>query len=225
MPKHYLLLAVALWAGCASGGSSNETLEELKAIRQEVSSLSDSISTLKDSLEALKSTPASDTAVAIVPVPKKAPPAIEPNKPKTEPTKPITKPNAQPSGKDTIYHKYVNGKVSVKITPWVNQERKVLFYDLYGNQTFALEEVRHSYSIGVDLKFAPNGSVSTALVHTNPGASMYWHETTITLDTTNEPISKIDRRYPQNSLEDMMNEKWVYWDKKSKSWKQQEVME
>lgn len=225
MPKRYLLFAVVLWSGCNTDTSSKETLEELKAIRQEVSSLSDSISMLKDSLQALKSTPAADTVSAVVPAPSKVPQPVEPIQPKTEPTKPITKPTVHPSGKDTIYHKYTNGKVSVKITPWVNQERKVLFFDLYGNQTFSLEEVRHSYSIGVDLKFAPNGSVSTALVHTNPGASMYWHETTITLDTTNEPINKIDRRYPQNSLDDIMNEKWMYWDKKSKSWKQQEVME
>jgi hypothetical protein len=228
MPKLYLLFAIALWSGCIADTSSNETLEELKAIRQEVSSLSDSISTLKDSLKALQTKPAADTVLAVQPPAKEkthTPSTPAPSKPKPTPEPIKPKPATQPSEKDTIYHKYVNGKVSVKITPWVNQERNVLFYDLYGNQTFALEEVRHSYSISVDLKFAPNGSVSTALVHTNPGASMYWHETTITLDTTNEPISKIDRRYPQNSLDDIMNEKWVYWDKKSKSWKQQEVME
>jgi hypothetical protein len=30
---------------------------------------------------------------------------------------------------------------------------------------------------------------------------------------------------PFENLEEMVKRKWVYWDKKTKSWKEQEVME
>lgn len=227
MLKLYLLpIAIALLTGCATEPDNNETLTELRAIRQEMASLSDSIASLKDSLNALQPKRLEDTAVAPAPT-KPAPntPTAPIKKPKPAETKPTVTPNVPKESTDTIYHKYVNGKVSVKITPWVDGKRQVLFYDLYGNQTFDLEEVRHSYTVRAELKFAPNGSVHTAVVHTNPGASMYWYESEITFSTINEPISKIDHRYPQNSLDDLMNEKWIYWDKRTKTWKQQEVME
>jgi len=223
MHKLYLLLALGFLAGCTGDDAAKETLEELKAIRQDVSALSDSIAILRDSLKPLQPIAIADTPKAVVvskdTTPKPSQPKKQPDKPKPTPPKPPTKPVANKADTDTLYHKYVNGSVSVKITPWVNSERKVLFYDMRGNETFSLEEVRQSYSVSVDLKFAPNGSVHTAKVHTNPGASMYWHETTIKLDTLNEPLSKIDQRFPQQSLDHIMTEKWVYWDKKTKTWK------
>lgn len=200
---------------------SNETLKELKAIRQEVASLSDSISVLKDSMQVLKTGDVKDTVVVDTTIKITQTKVILPPKEKPKPT---TKPVAPKPTNETILHKYVNGAVSVEITPWVNDERNVILYDLYGKETFRMEEVRHSYTIRAELVFAPNGSVSKAIVHTNPGASMYWYESEITFDTTNGPTGKIDHRYPQ-SLDDIMGEKWQYWDKKTKTWKVQEVME
>ncbi len=224
MPKLYTLLLLALMASCAPDNNNQDaTLQELKAIRQEVASLSDSIATLKDSLQAAKTIPTLDST--IVETPKEKPIVPPPPPPLEKPSKPATpKPVVNKEDRDTTYHKYVNGRVSVKITPWVNSERKVLFYDLLGNETYSIDEVRHSYSIRVELKFAPNGSVGLAVVHINPGASMYWYETEIKFDTDNTPISKIDHKFPQG-LDDIMGEKWVYWDKKSKMWKEQEVMD
>jgi hypothetical protein len=222
MHKLYLLIALGFLTSCASNDDAKETLEELKAIRQDVAALSDSIANLRDSLKSLQPKPIPDTIKTVAlhtdtilkPVDPKTKPDKPPRPPKTPTTLPVNRENIY-----TTYHNYANGSVSVKITPWVNSERKVLFYDMLGNETFSLEEVRHSYSVSVDLKFAPNGSVHTAEVHTNPGASMYWHETTIKLDTLNEPISKIDQRFPQHSLEHIMKEKWVYWDKDTKTWR------
>jgi hypothetical protein len=149
------------------------------------------------------------------------PPAKEKPKPTTKPT---PKPVAPTAINEAIFHKYVNGAISVEITPWVDGKRNVILFDLYGQETIRMEEVRHSYTISIDLKFAQNGSVSKAIVHTNPGASMYWYESEITFDTTNGPTGKIDHKYPQ-SLDDIMGEKWQYWDKKTKTWKVQETME
>jgi hypothetical protein len=219
-----LLLLLILLASCETD-NGNETLVELKAIRQEVSSLSDSISVLKDSLQVLKKGDVKDTVIVDTTIKltqtKVIPPAKEKPRPTTKPTK---KPVSPKPANETILHKYVNGVVSVEITPWANDERDVILYDLYGQETIRMEEVRHSYTIRIDLEFAPNGSVSKAVVHTNPGASMYWYESEITFDTTNGPTGKIDHQYPQ-SLDDIMNEKWQYWDKKTKTWKVQEVME
>lgn len=221
MRKIYILLAVGFLFGCAGNEAETETLEELKAIRQDVAVLSDSIAHLRDSLKTLQPKSITDTIKTVAlytdTIATLSQPKTKPDKPPSPPQTP-TAPPVNKGNIDTTYHKYTNGKVSVKITPWVNSERKVLFYDMLGNETFSLEEIRHSYSVSVDLKFAPNGSVHTAKVHTNPGASMYWYETTIKLDTLNEPLSKIDQRFPQQSLEHIMTEKWVYWDRDAKTW-------
>lgn len=125
---------------------------------------------------------------------------------------------------DTTYYYYVNKRVSVKITPWVNEKRMLLLYDLYGNNTYEIEEVRQSYTVRAELKFHDNGAVKTASIHTNPGASMYMYLTTITFNTVNEPEQKHDETIPARGLEETMKP-WQYWDKKTRQWKKQEVME
>jgi hypothetical protein len=225
MYKLYPLILLFVSLASCGADKSNETLEELKAIRQEVASLSDSISVLKDSLQVLKTNDVMDTVVAVAPIKSAHTEVIPPAKEKPKPNpKPTPKPVVPKATNEAIFHKYVNGAVSVEITPWVDGKRYVILFDLYGQETIRMEEVRHSYTINIDLAFAQNGSVSKAIVHTNPGASMYWYESEITFDTTNGPTGKIDHKYPQ-SLDDIMNEKWQYWDKKSKSWKVQETME
>lgn len=171
--------------------------------------------------------PAENTSIAnVLDTPEVVKPATEVvvmQEEKKTPAKPqVQKPVA--AANDTTYYYYVNKKVSVKITPWVNGERKVLLYDLYGNNTYEIEEVRHSYSVRAELKFHDNGAVKTASIHTNPGASMYMYLTTITFNTINEPEQKHDETSPVRSLEETMKP-WEYWDKKTRTWKKQEVME
>jgi hypothetical protein len=169
MYKLYPLLLLLISIASCGTDKSNETLEELRAIRQEVASLSDSISVLKDSMQVLKTGDVKDTVLenALIKSAQNevTPPAKEKPKPTTKPT---PKPVAPTATNEAIFHKYVNGAISVEITPWVDGKRNVILFDLYGQETIRMEEVRHSYTISIDLKFAQNGSVSKAIVHTNP---------------------------------------------------------
>lgn len=125
---------------------------------------------------------------------------------------------------DTTFHYYVNKKISVKITPWLNGERWVLLYNLLGEETYRHEDIRKSYTVFAHLKFHPNGAVSKMEINDNPGASMYWHETTITFSTTNDPEQKTSERKPYEAGPNV-NKPWEYWDKKTKQWRKQEVQE
>lgn len=129
----------------------------------------------------------------------------------------------QASSTDTTFYYYTNKSVSVKVTPWVNNERWTLLYDLKGNETYRQKDERKSYSIFSQLSFHPNGAVTKMLISTNPGASMYWYETTITFSTTNDPEQKTDERKPYDNLQ--IEKPWEYWDSKTKQWKKQQVMD
>ncbi len=148
-------------------------------------------------------------------------------KKKTEP--PVVKkvtpsPQKSPMESDTLYHYYSNGKISVKITPWQEGRRKSFFYDLYGAETFQIEDVRLSYSVTTQLKFHPNGAVSKAEIHSNPGASRYWYESTITFSTTNDPLLKYSRQMPQERI-DLDEQKPMFWNKQKKEWMRQEIVQ
>jgi hypothetical protein len=125
--------------------------------------------------------------------------------------------------KDTIFHYYVNNKVSVKITPWVDGKREIKLYDLYGNNTYNCEEVNMSYTVFCDLFFANNGSVEKMSCRTNPGASRFWHESEISFNGTNTPLWMKTYTKPIETIEDAQGETY-YWDKKSNNWKKQEVI-
>ncbi len=124
---------------------------------------------------------------------------------------------------DTTYHYYKNSKqVSVKITPQNADRHWTILYDPQGNETYRMESVRMSYQVSVNLKFHDNGAVREAKISTNPGASMYWYETYITFSTANEPEWRRNETHPQRSLEIPVKE---YWDRKTKNWVKQEMME
>ena len=125
---------------------------------------------------------------------------------------------------DTTYHYYINKSVSVKITPLINNERWVLLYNLQHEETYRQQEIRKSFSETAQLKFHQNGAVSKMEIHSNPGASMYWYETTITFSTTNDPLQKTGERKPYEE-EPLKQKPWEYWDNKAKQWKKQEAQE
>lgn len=124
---------------------------------------------------------------------------------------------------DTIFHYYVNNKVSVKITPWENGRRNIKFYDLYGNNTYNQEEIKLSYTVFCDLYFANNGSVEKMTCRSNPGASRFWHESETSFNGTNSPLWKKTYTKPAETIESALGETW-YWDKNSSNWKKQEVI-
>lgn len=120
---------------------------------------------------------------------------------------------------------YSNGKLSVRISPWKEGRRYWKLYDLYGNETIELEEVRLSYTVSYDARFHENGAVSVIHFSENPGAANFWYEGEMEFSTTNEPITRRVRKMPYESLEEMSRRAWQYWDKRSGTWKEQEVME
>lgn len=154
----------------------------------------------------------------------------EPVTPKKEKPQPKEKKETTPAPvetitttKDTIYHYYTNSKkVSVKITPWHEEKRNIILYDPWGKETYSIEDVRHSYSSVSEIKsFHPNGAVDRIETHLNPGASMYWYESSTTFGINNEPLWQTSQRFPAR-LEDYNNNA-SYWDKKCSCWKKQEA--
>jgi len=122
---------------------------------------------------------------------------------------------------DTIYHRYVNGSLSVKITPWENDRRDIHLYNLQGEQTYQLEEVRMSFSVSHNITFAPNGGVVKIVSHINPGASRHWYQTTTTFDGTNQPIWQVDETFPMESVAPPVKKYWHHIDKR---WVRQEIV-
>lgn len=146
-------------------------------------------------------------------------------KPETVP-EPVHKPVVIEEEKERIfYYKPETGvkKVSVKISPWKEGRRKMILYDPAGNVTFEREDVRMSYSDTATIeRFHDNGAVAVLNIHLNPGASMYWYDTSITFSAANEPEWKTATKHP-STLEELMDNKY-YWDKKEKVWKKQEII-
>jgi hypothetical protein len=119
---------------------------------------------------------------------------------------------------------YVNGSLSVRITPWEEGRRFWYLYSIEGEETIVLEEVRLSYSVSYTADYHENGAVRSIKVHENPGASMYWYEGLMRFTTTNEPIDRQFSQMPPQHLS-IDAESWTYWDRKTKTWRKQEVME
>lgn len=124
---------------------------------------------------------------------------------------------------DSTVHHYVNGKISVIHTPWIDGRRETKFYNLKGDLTYTIEEVRLSYQVSAELEFHENGGVKSALIFTNPGASQFMYHSTIHFSTINEPQWKLDKQTPAVSIEDAAGSKY-FWHKKEKRWIKQEVV-
>lgn len=149
-----------------------------------------------------------------------------PTKKTEKPEKENPKPHIHDPNKDTTFHYYVNGKISVKIHPWKDQERKIELFDLYGKVTYTCGDIWKSYTTMHRLSFHSNGAVKKMEVSHNPGASMYFYTDHIQFSTTNDPEVMYKEKFPTNTIQDAMEAQipWFY-NKKSKTWVKQEVME
>jgi hypothetical protein len=127
------------------------------------------------------------------------------------------------STKDTIYHYFKEGKISVKISPRLDGRQLVFIYGKKGELQLQLESVFLSYSVSHVLKFRADGSLEKIVEHHNPGASMYWSECELAFSQWNEPQWKSCQQYPVRSIEDYTNNRY-YWEKKSKTWAKQEIV-
>lgn len=127
--------------------------------------------------------------------------------------------------KEQLEYYYTNGnRLSLKIIPLDNHSRDFVLYDPWGKETYRLEQRIHSYSVTVHiLDWHANGAVKTVRVNTNPGASMYWYESTYSFGLNNEPEWRVDRQLPERNL-DYPGENSFYWDKSARAWKKQEVI-
>lgn len=213
-----LVSLLLLFFGCTSGTSTDSDSAQ-KRVEQKLDSLLKVIVEMRRQQareDSLHSKEADSTSV-VQHQDAEVKPAV---KSKPERVAPAKKPN-QPAN-DTTYHYYSNKKLSVKITPWVEGKRKIFFYDLKGEQTFSLEDVRMSYSIITHLQFHPNGAASKAEINNNPGASRYWYETVITFDTDNTPLVKTEQQMPieRIDLENLPS----FWNKEKQQWIKQEIV-
>jgi len=145
-------------------------------------------------------------------------------KPEKKPAPPAT-PKIQKPKNDTTYHKYVNGKLSVKITPWGDDGRRhQFFYDLYGNLTYEIEDVNLSYQDVCRIsQFHTNGAVKKVECTMNPGASRYWYESEMYFSTTNEPETRYNRQMPPDHI-DMEEQRPWFWNKQTRQWHKQEIV-
>lgn len=120
---------------------------------------------------------------------------------------------------------YSNSKnVSLEVKTLEQRSKNYTLYDPFGNQTYMFEERYESFSIRVEVvEWHSNGAVAKVVVHTNPGASRYWYESTYTFGINNEPQWKYDLRFPIETTS-FQNDNSYYWDIKTKQWKKQEVI-
>lgn len=125
---------------------------------------------------------------------------------------------------DTTIHYYSNRKISAKISPWKDGKRKILLFHPNGQITYTIDDTKLSYSSISTLKFRPDGSVEKINIEINPGASRYRYKNLITFSNQNEPEWKHAEKFPQESLDDFFDLDY-FWDKNSRQWKKQEVIE
>ncbi len=202
MLKHYtlLLLTVALLNGC----NTQPPKAEAPAVVHDTV-----VVTIHDTI----APKAIDTAIAEAQTPKIQPVnVVEAPKKKTV---------AKAAESDTAFYYYPSGSVSVKITPWKDGNRYLLFYNRSGQLTYTQNDKRMSFSEVTKLSFKGNGSVEKADIHENPGASMYWYETRVTFSDDNEPEWMVSQRMPIESLNDAAVS--YYWNKKTRQWAKQEA--
>lgn len=134
----------------------------------------------------------------------------------------IEKSQPVPEEQFKFYYKG-NNKLSMEIIYLEGRSKDFILYDPWGNETYRLEHRILSYTETVEIvEWHPNGAVAKAVVHMNPGASMYWYETTYTFGINNEPEWRVSQQFPERTVT-LPGENSYYWNKKTKSWVKQEV--
>jgi hypothetical protein len=230
------IFILMLFSSCIQKEDSSQQLliNHLDSLRQEIKNLNERLSQQEQVKDSSSTTSPENQPKerkqklqekTQEPAPQKTPPLKVPEHlPEHNPIpEHLTKRAIKPDANDTIKHFYVNKKISVLITPWKDGKRQYFLYDLYGNVTYEMEEIRLSYQQSISLKFHENGAVSAAKINLNPGASRYWYETEITFDSVNEPIHKKSVQLPVESVVQYM-EKPEMWDRMNKRWIKQEII-
>jgi len=143
---------------------------------------------------------------------------------KVEKTKPVVEPKiGLKSSNDTVLYLFDDGRISVKIFPFVEGRQSIIVFKPNGDIAFETENVQLSYHVSNDLKFRDDGSLELIKSSMNPGASLYWYESVIGFDIDNEPLYKQTFRHPYESVNDAMGEKYL-WNKLERKWVKQEII-
>ena len=125
---------------------------------------------------------------------------------------------------ETSYYYYSNKQISAKVNVWENGKQKIELFDRRGILTFELENIRLSYQQSNTLSFHSNGAVKSSFIYMNPGASRYWYETIIQFDENNQPLNKVSKQMPSESILEAMGETYL-WSSQKKDWILQEVIQ
>jgi hypothetical protein len=145
-----------------------------------------------------------------------------PVKKTTTKKKVVKKPAVAKPKNDTTYQYYTNKKVSVKTAPMVDNDQKIWLYDRAGNVTYTFVNSRKHGITRTEFKFRADGSVEQAITTTHPDAGIHGYKTTTAFSVANEPEWQTSEKDPMRILE-LPNS--YYWNKTTKQWKKQEVIE
>lgn len=130
---------------------------------------------------------------------------------------PVEQPVQKVNDSGAIHYFKDSKKVAVRITPWKNNQREVICYDLKGNVTYSFEDVRRDYTVFTEVvSFHENGAANRIHVSSNPGASLYYYETNFTFDEENYPLKKEEIEYPQTL--DKMLDNVRTWNREKRVW-------
>jgi len=142
------------------------------------------------------------------------------------PVRKVEKPTPLPiqaASEPKEYYYKGSKQLSLQIIGEERRSKDFILFDPWGKETYRFEQRIESYSITVDLvEWHPNGALSKAVVHTNPGASMYWYTAEYSFGINNEPLWMVSTQHPERTVA-LETDNTFYWDPKTKSWKKQEV--
>lgn len=194
---------------------------EITQLRQELNTVKKEIDSIK-SLQPVAVLPHSDTIQKAPTESKENTKQLIATKPETEIKPPINK-TLKPTT-DTVFYRFSDGHISVKVCPFKQNERNILIFNPFGEIVYTLTDTRKSYSVTHELKYRANGSIYEVRQRTNPDAGRFWSECTITFSEENNPQRKYCTQMPAETLLDAMGKDY-YWDKAKQSWIAQKSLE
>lgn len=118
---------------------------------------------------------------------------------------------------DTV--RYINGAVSVVFHPWKNGGRAIHLYDLYGQETYVIHEVKDSLEVIGEPVYHPNGALAETSLAYDGGMQNHL----LRFGTTNVPVVRTKQMHAEADAATEDREVW-FWMRAEKKWIRQEVI-